>query len=53
MREDRDIAIGVDGGVNISTIRQVYETGIDITIVGSGLLDAENIPQRYQDLLNA
>ena len=53
MREGRDIVIGVDGGVNINTIPQVYETGIDITIVGSGLFEAENIPQRYQDLLNA
>ncbi len=53
MREDRDIVIGVDGGINIHTIPQVYETGIDITIVGSGLFEAKNIPQRYQDLLNA
>ncbi len=53
MRGDRDILIGVDGGVNMNTIPQVYETGIDITIVGSGLFEAENIPQRYQDLLSA
>jgi len=52
MREGRDIVIGVDGGVNMNTIPQVYETGIDITIVGSGLFEAENLPQRYQDLLN-
>ena len=53
MRGDHDFVIGVDGGVNINTISQVYETGIDITVVGSGLFEAENISQRYQDLLNA
>ena len=31
---DKDILIGVDGGVNLSTIDAVYSTGIDITIVG-------------------
>ena len=43
LRENRKILIGVDGGVNLQTIRQVYETGIDITIVGSALYKAENI----------
>ena len=50
---DRDILIGVDGGVNLKTIRTVYDTGIDITIVGSGLLKAGNISERFQALLNA
>ena len=53
MRESRNITIAVDGGVNLETISKVYETGIDITIVGSGLFKAENIPQRYKDLLDA
>ena len=53
IRESRDITIGVDGGVNLETISKVYETGIDITIVGSGLFKAVNISQRYTDLLNA
>jgi len=52
MREGRDILIGVDGGVNIKTINAVYETGIDIVIVGSGLYKAENIQHRYNQLLN-
>ena len=52
MRKDREILIGVDGGVNIKTIRSVYETGIDITIVGSGLYKADNIEERYENLLN-
>ena len=33
----KSILIGVDGGVNLSTIDKVYESGADITIVGSGL----------------
>ena len=53
MRESRNITIAVDGGVNLETISMVYETGIDVTIVGSGLFKAENIPQRYKDLLDA
>ncbi len=51
MRENRKILIGVDGGVNLTTIRKVYETGIDITIVGSGLYKAENIKQRFDELM--
>ena len=52
MKEGKDITIAVDGGVNLETISKVYETGIDITIVGSGLFNADNISQRYIDLLN-
>ena len=47
------IIIGVDGGVNLSTINKIYNTGIDVTIVGSALYGASNIKQRYNDLLNA
>ena len=48
---DKDILIGVDGGVNIKTIDKVYNTGIDITIVGSGLYGAKNIKKRYTSLM--
>ena len=47
----RDITIGVDGGVNLKTIDKVYDTGIDVTIVGSGLYGAENIKERYDSLM--
>ena len=53
MKGDREITIGVDGGINLSTIAEVYRTGVDVTIVGSGLFKAENISTRFQDLLNA
>ena len=53
MTKKLDITIAVDGGVNIDTINDVYKTGIDIVIVGSGLFNANNIKKRYNDLLNA
>jgi len=46
-----DILIGVDGGVNLSTIDRVYDTGIDVTIVGSGLYGSDNIKKRYNELM--
>tara|TARA_Y100001968_G_C19082876_1_gene583871 strand:- start:13 stop:654 length:642 start_codon:yes stop_codon:yes gene_type:complete len=53
LRKDRNIIIGVDGGVNIETISEVYNTGIDVTIIGSGLFGANDIRNRYNKLLNA
>ena len=52
MRGDRKILIGVDGGVNIKTIDAVYDAGVDVTIVGSGLYKARNIDERYKQLMN-
>ena len=53
LREKRNFTIGVDGGVNLSTIKEVYATGIDVTIVGSGLFKSVDIPARFQELMNA
>ncbi|MBC8311236.1 MAG: ribulose-phosphate 3-epimerase [Candidatus Marinimicrobia bacterium] len=47
----KSILIGVDGGVNLSTIDSVYEHGADVTIVGSGLFKADNIQNRYNELM--
>ena len=47
-----EIVIGVDGGVNLSTIKKVYETGIDVTVVGSGLYKADDIVERFNELEN-
>ncbi len=52
MTNDKDILVGVDGGVNMKTIDRVYDTGVDITIVGSGLYKAENIKETYLKLTN-
>ncbi len=48
----KDITIGVDGGVNLTTIDKVYETGVDVTIVGSGLYKADDINKRFKELEN-
>ena len=53
MRKERKIIIGVDGGVNMKTISMVYETNIDVTIIGSGLFNTHDVNQRYQELMNA
>ena len=52
LTKNSDILIGVDGGVNLGTINKIYNTGIDITIIGSALYGAENIEKRYFQLLN-
>ena len=52
-RADKNILIGVDGGVNLKTIKKVYSTGIDITITGSAFYGAEDRASRYTELLNA
>jgi len=49
--KDLGITIGVDGGVNLKTINEVYNTGIDVTVVGSALYGASDIKQRYEDLM--
>ena len=46
------ITLGVDGGVNLKTISKVYDTGIDVTVVGSGLYKAENVNKRFKELQN-
>ena len=46
------ITLGVDGGVNLKTIDRVYQTGVDVTIVGSGLYKADNIKKRFMELTN-
>ena len=48
----KKITIGVDGGVNLKTINKVYETGIDVTVGGSGLYKADNIIDRFGELKN-
>jgi len=49
--QDRSILIGVDGGINLSTIDRVYEHGADVTIVGSGLFQSNDIQKRFNELL--
>ena len=53
MRADRNIIIGVDGGVNVNTISAVFSTNIDVAIVGSGIFKSSDIYKRYRELMNA
>lgn len=50
LKNKYDIIVGVDGGVNLNTIKRVYKTGIDVSIIGSALYGAEDIPRRYEEL---
>ena len=52
LKNQFNFIIGVDGGVNIKTIDRVYKTGVDVTIVGSGLYKAQDIEERYNLLMN-
>ena len=52
LTKDFDILIGVDGGVKLKTIDKIYNTGIDITIIGAALYGAENVEKRYYQLVN-
>ena len=51
LSEKKNFIVGVDGGVNLSTIDKVYDTGVDVTIVGSGLYKAPNIKERFDELM--
>ncbi len=51
LSEKHDFIVGVDGGVNLATIDKVYSTGVDVTIVGSGLYKADNIKERFDKLM--
>ena len=46
------ILLGVDGGVNLTTIDKVYDMGVDVTVVGSGLYKAPDIITRFKELEN-
>ena len=39
---DRDIAIQLDGGIKIENIAKIKEIGIDMAVIGSGIISAEN-----------
>ena len=52
-KKNRKYLVGVDGGANLKTIQKIYDTGIDISIVGSGLYSAEDLSKRFSELMNA
>ena len=42
--------IEIDGGVNLKTIRDVAETGVDIIVAGSAVFGAEDLEKRVAEL---
>ena len=49
-RSNGNYLVAVDGGVNLTTVKQVFDTGVDMAIVGSGLFGADDIPARLKEL---
>lgn len=45
-----DTYIEADGGINIETIEEVKEAGIDIAVVGNGILKTENYEETIKKL---
>ena len=52
IREKNDLKfrIEIDGGVNLKTIRDVAETGVDIIVAGSAVFGAEDLEKRVAEL---
>lgn len=48
--KDLDTYIEADGGINIETIEELKDAGIDIAVVGTGLLKTENYAETVKKL---
>lgn len=47
-----ELDIEADGGINLETIKKVKEAGIDIAVVGSGIINTENYKETIKQLKN-
>ena len=47
-----DTYIEADGGINLDTIDEVKESGVDIAVVGNGILKTENYRTTVSKLKN-
>lgn len=47
------MVVSIDGSVNLTTIPSLRNVGVDVFVVGSALLKAEDPEERYQELLKA
>jgi len=47
-----DVKIGIDGGVRIANIEELKKAGVDIFVVGSGILSAPDIKKTIEELKN-
>ena len=48
-----NVKIGIDGGVRTANIEELKTAGVDIFVVGSGILKAPNIGEAIKDLKSA
>lgn len=44
------ILLGIDGGIKVDNIASVVSAGADFIVIGSGLFDAEDYPERVKKL---
>ena len=49
----RDVALEVDGGVNLSNVEMVMDAGADVIVAGSAVFGAEDIDGRVKDFIKA
>ncbi len=47
---DLEVDIEADGGINMGNIQKVYESGVDIAVVGTGILKTENYKETIKIL---
>lgn len=52
LRGDRHYLISVDGGINLKTINDVYNAGIDVAVAGSAYFNAENKAEFIKKMSN-
>ena len=45
-----NVKIGIDGGVNTSNVKELKNAGVNIFVIGSGILKSPDIGQAIQDL---
>ncbi|MDD3626183.1 MAG: ribulose-phosphate 3-epimerase [bacterium] len=53
--EDRNldnIRISLDGGVNLKNIEELFETGVDIAVVGSAIFNSPDIPETLKKFID-
>lgn len=47
-----DILLEVDGGIKLENAKKIIELGADLLVVGSGIFDANDIPNRIREFKN-
>ena len=53
LKNNSYIPIQVDGGVNLTNIRKLYECGAEIMVAGSAIFNSDNIAKTIKDMKNS